>query len=389
MWKIVFLICAGLLLTSCLKSEVGKKPVKVRVPKSSVSAKKIVDGDLNIILPPPKVEIQNRVIPGFTKGLNLGNVLDAPSLGEWSALPKEKGFEYIRKAGFDHIRLPVRFSAHAQQTPPYTIDEEFFKTVDWVLDEAEKNRLRVLLDLHHYEELMEDPMNNMERFKGLWKQISNRYKNRPDTVAFELLNEPCDKLGTDLLNPLMKETLKLVRETNPTRLVFIDCYFWSNTKWLDKMDVSFFDENTVATFHMYQPILFTHQGASWMPSDYHLAKVIFPGPPAKPVKIKSAAISEQWVGDWLQEYNTLDAADNPSGPKTIWEEFDRATAFVKKTGCRVYLGEFGTFGYADQRSRMIFLKMVRKESERRGIGWAFWPDGSLYKENKTVFFDNS
>lgn len=388
MKKMVVLICAGLLLTSCLTPDSETRSGREKPPESSASAKKIVDDRLNIILTPPKVEVKNEIIQGFTKGLNLGNGLDAPSLGEWGVVLDESRFRHIREAGFDHIRLPVRFGAHALESPPYTIREGFFEMVDWVLDEAEKNRLCVLIDLHHYDELMTDPVNHAARFKGLWKQIAGRYKDRPDTVAFELLNEPSDNLEGELLDLLMKETLALVRENNPTRLVFVDCYHWSNTQWLDKMDVSYFDRNTVATFHMYQPILFTHQGAPWMPPEYQTARVIFPGPPAKPVEIRGAAVSEQWAGEWLRRYNTLDAADNPSGPKTIWEEFDRATAFVDKTGYRVYMGEFGAFDFADDRSRTIYLKLVRRESERRGIGWAYWADGDHNRLDGNFLFDS-
>ncbi|MBN2714528.1 MAG: glycoside hydrolase family 5 protein [Deltaproteobacteria bacterium] len=373
------ILFAGLMLLACggkqsAQTAVDGLPVVV-APESSPSAKQIVDDNLNITLPSPNFSVKNKPIPGFTKGINIGNALEAPSLGEWGVLVTEKHFVMAKKAGLDHIRLPARFSAHAQKQAPYTIDPEFWELVDFAVDSAEKHQMGIIVDLHHYEEMAKNPKDHIERFKAIWKQIAERYKNRSDKVAFELINEPCGALTIDILNPLMKETLEVVRASNPNRIVFIDCYFWANTEWLDDMDVSFFDENTVATFHMYQPILFTHQGAPWMDAEYQVAQVIFPGPPAKPVEITGPALSNPWSADWLKAYNTLDAKVNPSGPKTVWEEFDRATAFVEKNGIRVYMGEFGAIDFADARSRTIFLKMVRKESERRGIGWAYWDDG--------------
>ncbi|MBN2341394.1 MAG: cellulase family glycosylhydrolase [Deltaproteobacteria bacterium] len=377
--KLLFLLfVVALLVASCIMPP-GEKKETVHAPDSSESANAIVDAQLNITLSPPKVAVQNKEIPHFTKGLNLGNALDAPAIGEWGVMLDELHFKYAKEGGFDHVRFPVRFSAHAQSEAPYVIDEAFFKIVDWGLDEAEKNGLGVLLDVHHYEELMKTPEQHKERYLTLWKQIAERYQNRPETVAFELLNEPCDQLKIEILNPLMKEAHELVRRSNPNRLLFVDSYFWANTEWLDDMDVSFFDTNTIATFHMYQPILFTHQGAPWMDPEYRVAKVIFPGPPKTPVPITGAAKAAEWANEWLTQYNTLPADTNPSGPKTIWEEFDRATAFVKETGHRVYLGEFGAIDYADSRSRTIFLKMVRTEAERRGIGWAIWDDGGKNK----------
>lgn len=345
-----------------------------------VSPEDIVDENLNITLPPPPISKKNKTVKGFERGINLGNGFDAPTIGEWGVVLEENHFKYVKEAGLDHVRLPVRFSAYAGNEAPYTIEEEFLKKVDWALDMAQKYELSIIVDLHHYEEIMKDPSeHHRNRFKGMWTQIALRYRDRPATVAFELMNEPCEQLNVEILNPLMKEAFEIVRATNPTRLVFIDSFFWASTQWLDKMDVSFVDDNTVITFHMYQPILFTHQGAPWMPPEFATSGIVFPGPPKTPVEIKGAAQTTDWVYGWLHQYNSLGTLENPSGPKTIWEEFDRVTAFIEKTGLPTYLGEFGAMDFADARSREIFIKMVRKESERRGIGWAYWDDGGHNK----------
>jgi len=363
-YRPVLTACACFLLTACIAPA-----------KTGPSGTAKPETDAAGVLVPPPVEVMNPVIPGFTRGVNLGNGFDAPTLGEWGVVPVEEHFKYAAQAGLDHMRLPVRFSAHAMKEAPYTIDEAFFSKIDWALDMAEKYKLSILLDLHHYEEIMKDPQSHRERFLALWKQIAERYRDRPATVAFELMNEPCDQIVPDILNPLMKETFALVRQSNPTRLIFIDSFFWASTEWLDRVDTSFLDDHSVVTFHMYQPILFTHQNAPWMGPEYANGSIIFPGPPKTPVEIKGAAFETDWVAAWLHLYNTLPAAENPSGPKTVYDEFDRATAFVKKTGVRTYLGEFGAVDFADEESRYNFISLVRKESERRGIGWCYWDDG--------------
>lgn len=370
----LLLLFAGWLLFSC-----GGAPSSTTVNSGTtggdnISPSDIVDENMNITLTPPKISTLNKPIPGFMRGINLGNGFDAPSIGEWGVILEENHFKYASEAGLDHVRLPVRFSAYAQSAAPYTIDETFFQKVDWAIDMAEKYNLNIIVDLHHYEEIMKAPAAHLDRFKGMWQQIATRYQDKPETVAFELLNEPCENLKPEILHPLMKETFELVRQTNPTRIIIINPYFWANTEWLDKTDVSYADENTVVTFHEYQPILFTHQGAPWMPPEFRATGIVFPGP-GKPVEITGAAETTDWVFGWLHGYNNLPALENPSGPKTIWEEFDRVTAFVEKTGLRVYMGEFSAMDFADERSREIYIKMVRKESERRGIGWCYWDDG--------------
>ena len=68
------------------------------------------------------------------RGVNLGNALDAPSEGEWGVVLKDEYFESAKQAGFDSIRLPVRWSAHSLDKPPYTIDPNFMKRVDWAVN---------------------------------------------------------------------------------------------------------------------------------------------------------------------------------------------------------------------------------------------------------------
>jgi endoglucanase len=129
---------------------------------------------------------------------------------------------------------------------------------------------------------------------------------------------------------------------------------------------------------MYQPILFTHQGAPWMDPWYQTRGVIFPGPPSTPVKPVPTQ-GQAWVDQWFQGYNQLPLERNPGGPRTIFEHFDHAARWVKAHQQRVYLGEFGAIDAADQASRENYLWLVRTEAERRGIGWAYWDDGGRFK----------
>ena len=329
----------------------------------------------------PDVIATSAPIPGFARGLNLGNGLDAPSEGAWGRRLTEKDFEMAASAGFDHVRLPVRFTTdeRSDPKPPYTIKPEFFARVDWALDQAQKHQLSIILDLHHFEEIHKDPRANQERLYALWRQIAPRYAGRPPQVAFEILNEPNAKLESPILNEMTRDVLKIIRQTNPTRLVFANCYFWANAERLAELELPADDANVVAQFHMYQPILFTHQGAPWMEPWSQTTGVVFPAPPSKPATPVAAASKEGWVKAWFDGYNHAPAATNPGGPRTVFEHFDHAARYVQKTGKRVYLGEFGAIDVADAQSRENYVWLVRTESERRGIGWAYWDDGGKFK----------
>jgi endoglucanase len=318
--------------------------------------------------------------PKLARGMNLGNALDAPHEGEWGVTLSERFFQKYAEAGFDHVRLPVRFSGHADNGAPYALDGGFMQRVDWAIDQATANHLAVVVDMHHYNELSEHPDEHAERFVELWKQIARRYRERPRSVVLELLNEPHDKLTSDKYNPILAKGLAAVRAIDPNRLIIVDSVFWAAADKLDQLELSRDDKNLIVSFHMYQPILFTHQGLTdFMPPEYGTRKIVFPGPPAEAIEPVSAARTVPWVKTWFDDYNHKSSADNPCGPKTIKEQFDLATRFAERTGFRLYMGEFGAGDLADRDSRVRWLRAVRSEAEARHIGWAYWEDGGHFK----------
>jgi len=327
---------------------------------------------------PPPVEQTSEPVPGFMRGINLGNALDAPVEGAWGVKLSPEHFKMAKAAGLDHVRLPVRFSAHAEDKAPFTIEPAFFDRVDWALGQAKDNGLSVIIDLHHYEELMKKPTEHADRLVALWKQIAEHYKGAPASVAFELINEPCDKLTSDLLNPLQRRALAAVRATNPTRIVFVDSYFWAAADRLKELDLPE-DGNLVPSFHNYQPILFTHQGMPFMPPEFQTKPVVFPGPPAAPVTPVDAGKNTEWVNSWFASYNSAPIAENSNGPKAIFDYFKLVEEYVKSTHRRVYMGEWGVSTNADPASREAWIRIVRQEAEKRHIGWAIWDDGGAFK----------
>src|SRR4029078_1889111 len=89
----------------------------------------------------------------FKKGINLGNRLEAPNEGDWGGVIQAEDFPFIARRGFDHLRIPIRFSGHASSTSPYTIDASFFSRVDTVLNQATAANLAVVVDMHAYDDL--------------------------------------------------------------------------------------------------------------------------------------------------------------------------------------------------------------------------------------------
>ena len=278
--------------------------------------------------------------PPFGRGINLGNALDAPREGAWGFRLEADYFRTIRQAGFDFVRLPIRWAAHAADRPPYAIQEPFFYRVDWAIRQALQNDLRILIDMHHYDALNDDPAAEAERFVGIWSQIARRYADQPDEVAFELLNEPHAKMSAAVWQELAVRALKTIRQSNPDRTVVIGPVDWNGVDALTRLELPK-DPHLVATFHYYAPFRFTHQGATWVGEE-----------------------AETWLGTRWEATEAERAA--------VIEDLDKALRWSVDHACPVLLGEFGAVKHADLESRARWARFVAEEAAKRKFGYAWW-----------------
>lgn len=279
--------------------------------------------------------------PAFGRGINLGNALEAPREGEWGVVLKEQYFRIIKDAGFEHVRIPVRWSAHAEQAPPYRIDEKFAARVEWAVQQALDQGLAVVLNVHHYDELMRQPDQHRARFIALWRQISERFQRYPKQLAFELCNEPHNQLTAEKWNDMLAEALKAVRVANPDRTVVIGPVGWNNVNELPKLSLPKEDRNIVVTFHYYDPFHFTHQGAGWV-----------------------GAEADKWLGTrW---------SGTAAERLAVCRDLNRAIEWAVKNERPIYMGEFGAYSRADMESRVRWTRFVADEAIARRIGFAYW-----------------
>jgi len=311
--------------------------------------------------------------PELRRGMNFGDAMEAPNEGEWGVALSASNFDAVKSAGFDHVRVPMRVTAHASVRPPYAIERRFQARMDWVVDQALSRDLAVIIDVHHYVEIMKAPAAHADRLVGIWQQIATRYRGMPAAVVYEILNEPTDKLTPDVWNPILKRVYQAIRAIDPDRTIILEGAFWASAQNLrDTMWVPDGDRHVIGSFHMYAPMYFTHQAFGWMPSHFATRGVVFPGPPPRPIRPAGPALAFGESRDFFARYNTEPAATNPGGPAALIEVLDIALAFKQRTGLPVYLGEFGAGVNADTASRAAWTRVARTEAEKRGFGWGYW-----------------
>src|SRR5437762_4910821 len=92
------------------------------------------------------------------RGVNFGNMLEAPTEGAWGLSVTDDFIDKAAAAGFTSVRLPVRWSNHASADVPFTIDAAFMGRVESVVDKLLAKGLVVILNMHHYRQLDGDAL---------------------------------------------------------------------------------------------------------------------------------------------------------------------------------------------------------------------------------------
>lgn len=275
---------------------------------------------------------------GMKRGINIGNALEAPNEGEWGVTVKDEYFKIIKDTGFDTVRIPIKWSAHAMPDLPYTIDKDFFDRIDHIVGQALEQKLYTIINIHHFDELIKEPEAQKERFLSIWQQIAEHYRDYPDKLYFEILNEPNGALD-QYWNDYLAEAIEVIRKSNPDRILIAGPGNWNNISALENFRLPEDDKNIIVTFHYYNPFWFTHQGAGWAN----------PSPPT----------GKKWDGTDSQK-------------QFIEDEILKAVEWAKEHNRQLFMGEFGAYSKADMESRAKWTSFVARTAEKYDIAWAYW-----------------
>jgi endoglucanase len=307
----------------------------------------------------------------FMHGANLGNYLEAPPGASWGVTVSADEFAQMKREGFDHVRVPVGWHHYAGPAPDFTLSPEIFSRVDFVVTNALANRLAVMINIHHFNELDQNPAATTDEFLKIWRQIAAHYEKFPRQLAFELDNEPHENATTMLMNPIYAQAITEIRRTNPQRTIFVEPGKWGSIDELKNLVLPP-DNNVIVSVHCYDPFYFTHQGATWTDGQTPVAGIVFPGPPKTPLVPDPSLKLSAAMRKWIERYNTLPTEENPSSPIAFEGKLKLARAWSDYYGRPIHLGEFGCFTTADPKSRANFYAAFRRACDEEKIGWCIW-----------------
>ena len=354
-----------------------------------------------------------QMIQKMGRGINLGNVLSAPSEGNWSGAATEQYFIQVADAGFSNVRIPIDFfgtrtsgdtsqySADANTTftgsrADFIVDPLYFDRLEQVIGWGLAQNLVIVLDFHgstlksefiytfdDSEDEYTHPTSakrsaDLAKFYSIWEQIADRFKNYSDDLIFEVINEPYFHISAAEMNGLNSEVISIIRSSggnNITRKVIVTGGTKTSFEAITTIDPQLLnnDNYLIATFHYYRPFSFTKS------SDYR--------------------------------FNT-NSWGSQSDKNTIDSEFDVVKNWANgfNPPAAVYLGEFGAdnvYGYSyktgdlhlvtannspngtgyadggpDPNSRVKFHGYVANAAIDRGFSFSAWDDGG--KGSKTI-----
>jgi len=284
-------------------------------------------------------------------GINTGNTLEANgTAGErqglesetlWGAERIEKWqFEAMKQKGIDSVRIPVTWGNH-MDLKTRKIDDEWMARVQQCVDWALEAGLVVVINTHH-EHFLYDFMicDNGEYgdFDGaakwlddVWRQIADRFKDYPENLIFEPMNEPSpggtvgpgwywDAVGQkkqrerlcELTNKLNRHVLETIRKSggNNDKRIVVNAITQADAKLIDKYEHTFDDPYTMLGVFFYtgdEQIQFNQIKAAIEKKIPIILKETLP------IGIDNKDKSENWAKKW---YPQLAALDGP--PVPMW-----------------------------------------------------------------------
>ncbi len=328
-----------------------------------------------------------RSFDGYTHGINLGGWLSQCDHDpeHYATFITEDDFRNIRNYGLDHVRIPVDYEVISDGSG--NLKEEGFKIIDRAYVWCRKYDLNMIFDLHktygfsfdfgENETGFFDSEEYQEMFYKLWEAISSRYGRCHEHMAFELLNEVTDKEYCDTWNSIIRKCISRIRVNAPETYIITGGYYNNSIDAIPDLEKPA-DDRVVFTFHCYEPLIFTHQGAYWAPGMDTSFRIPLDATYGQMAKASKEYLSQVTVGfDGFDEDGRLSV-------EYFDKYFSEAVSVAERLNVPLYCGEYGVINLADPEETLRWYGIISEAFDKYRIGRSAWN----YKEKDFGLMDD-
>ena len=329
---------------------------------------------------------QSQIVEAMGPGWNLGNQLESvtdnvPEETNWgNPVITEKLIQSVKAAGFKSIRIPVSYFAKIDDDKDYTIDSKWLDRVQEVVNYCIKNDLYAVINIHGdgYNTidggwLLCNGKNQTEikkKYKKVWKQIAERFKNYDEHLLFESMNEEFDGSYSEPnkeyyqnindYNQIFVDTVRKTGDNNTKR--------WLIPGWNTNIDYTAGDYGFKLPTDQYRDKSIDKEEQRIMISVHYYSPWDFCG--------GENCVITQWGNE----------ADDPSKTSTTCDETYMKnqlnlmkTTFADK-GYPVFIGEYGSIDKTSYDSeneyyRAYFARKLCQLSRKNGCIPMYWDNG--------------
>ncbi len=330
---------------------------------------------------------------GVKAGWNLGNQFECPPYGfdnESFALDDPEGadraetawgnpavtrktIEAVKRAGFDAIRIPIRWQCHITNSAAMSISKTWMARIKEVVGYCLDCDMKVIINVHHEKWLESRPTyacreENCRRLALLWNNIASEFRDYDYRLAFAGTNEVHEK---DNWGAPTEENLAVQNAYNQMFVEVVRATGGNNAK-----------RHLIVQTYVCNPDFGLHDGDFIVPqdagdnaNDYLSVEFHF----YNPWDYCGECRYYYWGAPFRQYGET-----SPSDEKTLADFFDRVSAAWSDRGLGIVIGEWGVTdhyksGEADRahENATYYCKTFIAKARKRGFSTFIWDNNAF------------
>ena len=312
-------------------------------------------------------------------GWNLGNSLECPNTEtEWGN-PKttQAMIHAVAEAGFNAIRIPVRWINHVNNTTDMVVNADWLARVKEVVDWCLEENMYVIINTHHEDWYDRNPYyskqeENNRKLAALWTCVATYFRDYDQRLIFAGTNETTVNWAAPtaeqqaVQNSYNQTFVDAVRETggkNYYRNIVVQTFACSPYHGLNGFTIPTdkVEGRLSVEFHYYDPYEYCGNCTYYY---------------------------------WGEAYKDKGRILASSTEKTITNLFDRITNTWAKKGLGVVMGEYGVANHfteddkqTQQENMQYYLKCVVSEARQHGFAAFAWDNNAFNNgpENFGIF----